>query len=223
MDYTNSVIEKLRKGGIAMIVLDKKMIVGIFACCFVACVEADSDFKENGDVHGNYWGFRVNKQGDGPIEVETERSTYNKDGVVQSERESGYLEFDRSGRAYIRKADGTAGAVAPNQPFQPIPVAKIDAEERPETSRMCPGRHFNRERLNVNRDKQSLVQEIKQELLQVSELIEREAVHPNNEVDRHEIYHFLKKKLKKVKRMAKFLLKSEEFRQEKRKKWFDFI
>jgi hypothetical protein len=218
-----------------MVVLDKKIIIGIFACCLVTCIEADSDPKENSDVQGNYWGFRMNKQGDGPMEVETESSSYNKDGIVQSKKESGYLEFDKFGRAYIRKVNGTVGAVAPNQPLQPIPVPQVEQAEqtengkRHEISHMCPcpghhlGHHFNRKCSDISGDRQSLAREIKQELLEVSELIEQETAHPNNEIDQDEIYHFLKKKLRKIKKMAKFLLTNEESHPKKKKRWIDFM
>jgi hypothetical protein len=201
-----------------MIVLDKKIIMGICACCFVSYVGADFDSKESGDVHGNYWGFSVNKQGDGPIEVESERSTYNKDGIVQSKKESGYLEFDRLGRAYIRKANDRT--INNNKPLQPIPVSQAKAKEQ--TSRMGPGHRFNRECLNIS-DKQSMVQKLKRELLEMGELIEHGVANLDDEVDRDEIYHFLKEKMRNIKKTAKFLLKHEDFHRGKKKKWFDFI
>jgi hypothetical protein len=227
-----------------MVILSRKIAVGVLACCFVFGVYADSssDSEEQSDVRGNYWGFRMNRQGDGPIEVETEQSVYNKDGIVQSKKESGHLEFDRFGRAYIKKA-GESGKTEGNQPkaipaltpaltptSAPTSVPEGDRKAEAQNAfpkSLCLRQHSDKK--NCRRDhRQHIVAGIKRELADIGTLIEQEVADRTKDEDsRYEVYRFIKKKLRKIKKAAKILLtESDEERYEGKEKggrWLDFI
>jgi hypothetical protein len=195
----------------------KKIVTGIFACCFL--LNAGASPGERGDVRGNYWGFSMNRDGEGPINVETEHSVYDENGVVQSKRESGHLEFDKFGRAYIRKAD--EGDAVRDQLKPALPPVK-DIEGHPEIfQKVCP-RHFSPENCQHG-DRQSVIRGIKQELAELGNFIEQNAIgRGGDETEQGESYRLVKKRLHRIKKIAKFLLKENKFQNQKRKRGGQF-
>jgi hypothetical protein len=221
--------------------LNRKIAAGVLACCFVFGVQANSDSEKQNDIRGNYWGFRMDRQGDGPIKVETEQSVYNKDGTVQSKKESGHLEFDRFGRAYIKKTDEGSNNVIENQP-KPVPVPETEEEQKAEVRDVFPKRLCLRHDQSSDKKvcpkchsttccclQQHSVADIKRELAEIGELVEKEVVgRSGDEVRRHEVYRFIKKRLHRVKKAVKVLLKGNEEELVGRERkghrgWFDFM
>ncbi|MDR1236474.1 MAG: hypothetical protein LBJ96_05730 [Holosporaceae bacterium] len=196
----------------------KKIVTGIFACCFL--LNSGVSAEEKGNIRGNCWGFYMNRDGEGPINVETEHSVYDENGVVQSKKESGHLEFDKFGRAYIQKADG--GEIAPGQPKPALPPVK-DIEGHPEIfQKVCP-RHCSPE--NCQRgDRQSVIRAIKQELTELGNFIEQEAIgRGGDESGQEEAYYLVKKRLHRLKKVAKSLLKENKFQKRKKSGRFNLF
>ncbi|MDR2781994.1 MAG: hypothetical protein LBB21_06115 [Holosporaceae bacterium] len=207
-------------------VLRKGIIMSVLACSFLFGAQADQE--ANNDVHSNYWSVRINKDRDGPANVETEESTFKGDKVVKHEKNVGILEQDEYGRLRFKKAQ------TPPAQGQRL---RQETENQTETrAARCPKRCFddpeccNTDRRNAdqsdvswrsNAGRQSLIQEINKELSGIKELIEQGTV--DDEFDQKEIYYFVKKRLHKIKKLAKVLFGDEDFDSQKKRKWFDLI
>jgi hypothetical protein len=190
-------------------ILRREIYVSI--CCFL--LASNIEAAPDNSVQGDSWSLQMHRSGDGPINVESEHSRFDENGVIETNREAGELSVDDRGKVYIKKNDELNKQ---NQRAQTVP----ETFHRPATREFRPPPGTVREDINEADERRSGVkrnsgadfsdysisQRIERELFEIRELTTLDADGP----DPFERYRIVKKKLKKIKKLSRALFDAEK-------------
>ncbi|MDR0632323.1 MAG: hypothetical protein LBF54_03760 [Holosporaceae bacterium] len=185
-------------------------------CCFLLVPGVGA--AHDSGVHGDSWSLQMRRSGDGPVNVESEHSRFDENGVVETKKESGELAVDPAGKVYIKKNDGEnrehrEERVVPGSLHRPEKEEfhAVDRRVRDEVRDARVAGQFNERDSRPDFSDHPIAQRIEQELLEIRELIARDVSRPpKDDLNPSERYHIVKKKLKKIKKLSRALFGFEK-------------